>query len=167
MKEQKKKVNKKMRKAKEKKAIQKRKKQMSFFARESKIKKTFFSNKPMLVLVYNEACLNSKIDPSSLPTSILSLLQDIQDVFPNEIPSGLPSIRGIEYHIDLILGAVLVNRPTYRNRPTLVDKAYDKNCFLASSNLITSKLDIPIVTRLSCNNLLTIMKEREPVFIGR
>ncbi|RDY03349.1 UPF0183 protein, partial [Mucuna pruriens] len=90
---------------------------MSFFARERKIKKAFFSNKPMLVFVYNEECLNSKIDHSSLPTSVISLLQDVQDVFPDEVPSGLPSTRGIEHHIDLILGVGLMNKPTYRNTP--------------------------------------------------
>ncbi|RDX85587.1 hypothetical protein CR513_33205, partial [Mucuna pruriens] len=80
---------------------------MSLFSRESEIKKTFFSNQPMLVLLYNEACLNSKIDPSSFPTSIISLLQDFQDVFLNEVLSDLPPNRGIEHHIDLILGAAL------------------------------------------------------------
>ncbi|RDY03759.1 hypothetical protein CR513_12620, partial [Mucuna pruriens] len=34
---------------------------MSFFVRESEIKKAFFSNQPMLVLLYKESCLNSKI----------------------------------------------------------------------------------------------------------
>ncbi|RDY00896.1 hypothetical protein CR513_15853, partial [Mucuna pruriens] len=74
---------------------------MSCFVRESEIERAFFSNQPMLVLVYNEACLNSKIDPSSLPIYVISLLQEVQDVFPTEVPNGLPSIKGIEYHIDL------------------------------------------------------------------
>ncbi|RDX73700.1 hypothetical protein CR513_46655, partial [Mucuna pruriens] len=33
--------------------------------------------------------------------------KDVQDVFLDEVPSGLPSIRGIEHHIDLILGRVI------------------------------------------------------------
>ncbi|RDX85735.1 hypothetical protein CR513_33031, partial [Mucuna pruriens] len=56
---------------------------MSFFARESEIKKTFFSNQPML----------------------------------DEVPSVLPTIRGIEHHIDLISGVALPNRPTYKRKP--------------------------------------------------
>ncbi|RDY10583.1 hypothetical protein CR513_04869, partial [Mucuna pruriens] len=71
----------------------------------------------MLVVVYNEACLNSKIDPSSLPISVISLLQDVQDVFSVEVPSGLPSIKGIEHHINLNPGATFLNKLVYRNRP--------------------------------------------------
>ncbi|RDX96723.1 hypothetical protein CR513_20594, partial [Mucuna pruriens] len=71
----------------------------------------------MLVLLYNETCLNSKINPSSFPTFVISLLQDFQDVFSNEVPSGLPPIRGIEHYIDLILRAALPNKPSYRSNP--------------------------------------------------
>ncbi|RDX76588.1 hypothetical protein CR513_43406, partial [Mucuna pruriens] len=39
-----------------------------------------------------------------------------ENVFSDEVPSGLPPIRGIEHHIDLIPGATLPNRPSYRNR---------------------------------------------------
>ncbi|RDY04947.1 hypothetical protein CR513_11265, partial [Mucuna pruriens] len=109
--DQKEKSEQKNEKSKRKESDSEKKKQMSFFARESGIKKALFSNQPMLVLMYNEACLIFKIDPSSLPTS------DFHDTFPDEVPSGLPSIRGIEHHIDLILGVILLNRPTYRNRP--------------------------------------------------
>ncbi|OMO94644.1 Integrase, catalytic core [Corchorus capsularis] len=38
-------------------------------------------------------------------------------VFPEEIPSGLPSIRGIEHQIDFILGAQIPNRLAYRTNP--------------------------------------------------
>ncbi|XP_012472379.1 uncharacterized protein LOC105789554 [Gossypium raimondii] len=34
-----------------------------------------------------------------------------------EIPSGLPPIRGIKHQIDLVLGAVIPNHPTYRCNP--------------------------------------------------
>jgi hypothetical protein len=39
------------------------------------------------------------------------------DVFPSEIPPGLPHARGIEHKIDLILGASLPNRVVYRTNP--------------------------------------------------
>ncbi|RDX93856.1 hypothetical protein CR513_23828, partial [Mucuna pruriens] len=42
--------------------------------------------------------------------------KDVQYVFPAEVPSDLPSIKGIEHHIDLNLGATFFNIPAYRNR---------------------------------------------------
>ncbi|KAK1653102.1 hypothetical protein QYE76_070907 [Lolium multiflorum] len=39
------------------------------------------------------------------------------DVFPEEVPAGLPPLRGIEHQIDLILGASLPNRAPYRTNP--------------------------------------------------
>ncbi|KAL0285777.1 UNVERIFIED_CONTAM: Transposon Ty3-G Gag-Pol polyprotein [Sesamum radiatum] len=43
--------------------------------------------------------------------------KDYEDVFPNEIPPGLPPIRGIEHQIDFMPGASLPNRPAYRTNP--------------------------------------------------
>jgi hypothetical protein len=50
-------------------------------------------------------------DITSLPSVVTNLLQDFEDVFPQETLVGLPPIRGIEHQIDLILGATLPNRP--------------------------------------------------------
>jgi hypothetical protein len=52
-----------------------------------------------------------------LPRTITNLLQEFKDVFPAKIPTGLPPLRGIEYQIDLILGASLPNRDGYRTNP--------------------------------------------------
>ena len=38
-------------------------------------------------------------------------------MFPKEVPSRLPPIRGIEHQIDFIPRAVIPNRPTYRSNP--------------------------------------------------
>ena len=43
----------------------------------------------------------------ALPSSVVALLQEFEDVFPDEVLDGLPPIRGIEHQIDLILGAHL------------------------------------------------------------
>ncbi len=45
----------------------------------------------------------------SLPSAVVSLLQEFKDVFPNDVPSGLPPIRGIEYQIDFVPGATIPN----------------------------------------------------------
>ncbi|XP_073526327.1 uncharacterized protein [Phyllobates terribilis] len=39
------------------------------------------------------------------------------DVFPQELPNGLPPLRGIEHQIDFIPGQVLPNRPAYKMNP--------------------------------------------------
>jgi len=52
-----------------------------------------------------------------LPRAITNLLQEFKDVFPAEIPPGLPPLRGIEHQIDLIPGASLPNRAAYRTNP--------------------------------------------------
>ena len=36
-------------------------------------------------------------------------------MFPNDVPSGLPPIRGIEHQIDFMPGATILNRPAYRS----------------------------------------------------
>ena len=38
-------------------------------------------------------------------------------MFPNDVPSGLPPIRGIEHQIDFVPGATIPNRPAYRSNP--------------------------------------------------
>ena len=48
---------------------------------------------------------------------LLSLLQEFEDVFPEEIPKGLPHIRGIEHQIDFVLGSTILNRLAYKSNP--------------------------------------------------
>ncbi|XP_057250700.1 uncharacterized protein LOC130591405 [Beta vulgaris subsp. vulgaris] len=46
-----------------------------------------------------------------------TLMHEFKDVFPEELPQGLPPLRGIEHAIDLVLGAPLPNKPAYRCDP--------------------------------------------------
>jgi hypothetical protein len=54
---------------------------------------------------------------SSLPPVVTNILLEFEDIFPAEIPPGLPPLRGIEHQIDLIPGAALPNRAAYRTNP--------------------------------------------------
>ena len=52
-----------------------------------------------------------------VPPTVREVLGEFHDVFPEELPRELPPVRGIEHAIDLQLGSVLPNRPTYRMNP--------------------------------------------------
>ncbi|KAH9686118.1 Endonuclease [Citrus sinensis] len=95
----------------------KERQQMNLFAKESEVKRAFFSKQPIVVLLCKEACLHTNELNFSLPSAIVTLLQDFDDVFPNEVPNGLPPIRGIEHQIDFVPGATIPNRPAYRSNP--------------------------------------------------
>ena len=70
---------------------------------------------PSSVLHYVLLCKDDA--PKALPLVLSSLLQEFQDVFPDELPPGLPPLRGIEHRIDLIPGAPLPNKAPYRVNP--------------------------------------------------
>ena len=52
-----------------------------------------------------------------LPLLLSCLLQEFQDVFPDDLPPGLPPLRGIEHRIDLIPGSPLPNKAPYCVNP--------------------------------------------------
>ncbi|XP_065866582.1 uncharacterized protein [Euphorbia lathyris] len=88
---------------------------VNFFAKSSEVKYALSMNKPVLLLIYKEAYVNQA--DNVLPSSCVPLLQEYQDVMPEDLPEGFPPIRGIEHQIDLVPGAVIPNRPAYRCNP--------------------------------------------------
>ena len=65
-------------------------------------------------LICKDALISIEDMQCSLPPAVANVLQEYSDVFPSEVPAGLPPLRGIEHQIDLIPGAVLPNRAPSR-----------------------------------------------------
>ncbi|GJS65037.1 putative nucleotidyltransferase, ribonuclease H [Tanacetum coccineum] len=66
----------------------------------------------VFVLIGKEVAKDSEI-----PEAMIPLLEEFSDVFPDELPDGLPPLRDIQHHIDLEPGSQLPNRPHYRMSP--------------------------------------------------
>jgi hypothetical protein len=91
---------------------------------------------PCYALVCSSVLVSLDDAPSlDIPPAVANLLQEYADVFPKDLPPGLPPLRGIEHQIDLIPGAQLPNRAPYRTNPdetkeiqrqvqALLDKGY-------------------------------------------
>ena len=97
--------------------VRAREEKFNYIAKKSEIKRALFSHQPLIVLMYKEALLCTNDLVGALPSNIVSLLQEFEDVLPEEVPYGLPPIRGIEHQIDFIPGASIPNRPAYRSNP--------------------------------------------------
>ena len=82
--------------------VEKLKKQPNFYAKEGEVKSIFFTNKPIILLMYKEAYFNTNDLDHVMSSVAISLLQEFDGLFPDDIPSGLPSLRGIEHQIDFI-----------------------------------------------------------------
>ena len=89
-------------------------KKVSFYAKESDVRVSYFEKQPCFVLVYKEACLNTNDLNPSLPSVVDSLFQEFQDVFLEDVPSGLPPIKGTEHKVDFIPGETIPNCLAYR-----------------------------------------------------
>ena len=75
--------------------MEKLKKQPNFYVREGEIKSMFYTNKPMILLVYKDAYFNSSNLDHVVPSIPIFLLNEFDDIFPKDIPSRLPLLRGI------------------------------------------------------------------------
>ncbi|KAH0701770.1 hypothetical protein KY285_016048 [Solanum tuberosum] len=79
------------------------------------IREEIESESSLILITHRDHVLQTNKSHSSLPNSISFLLQGYEDVFPKELPSGLPPLRGIEHQIDFVPGSQLPNKPAYRS----------------------------------------------------
>ncbi|OMO68240.1 reverse transcriptase [Corchorus capsularis] len=86
-------------------------------ATKSEIKEALNDNSVLILLLLKYTLVSTNHLEKELPSNIVSLLSDYVNVFPEEIPNGLPPIRGIEHQIDFIPGAQIPNKPAYRTNP--------------------------------------------------
>ena len=128
------------------------------------------------VLIYKGEAADTNIS-SPIPPSLMSILQEFDDVFPQELPPGLPPLRGIEHRIDLIPGAPLPNRAAYRTNPEetkeiekqirdLVDKDYVRESLspCAVPVILVPKQDSSLRMCMDCRpiNAITV-RYRHPI----
>ena len=82
----------------------------NFFIKNSQVKKYLYSQKPFLLLVYQESFMASSSDLApKIPSDLLDVLLDFSDVFPDKNPKGLPPVRGIEHQLVFVSGSSLPN----------------------------------------------------------
>lgn len=87
----------------------------NLFLSESQVERKIQRGKPYFILLMMEQTIEK--EEMTLNPLVQPLLTQFGDVFPSDLPTGLPPIRGIEHHIDLIPGAMLPNKAAYRCSP--------------------------------------------------
>ena len=89
-------------------------------AKASEVRKVLLAREPLYLLY----CKDSKVSAENsneltifVSPSVEPLLEEFKDVFPKEIPHGLPPSRGIEHQVNLLPEASLPNKPTSNSKP--------------------------------------------------
>ena len=91
-------------------------KDLTLLVSEGRVERALEKGKTVYMILFVETPQNppqKALHPSATP-----LIEEFEDVFPQNLPPGLPPLRGIEHQIDLIPGAPLPNKPAYRCNPT-------------------------------------------------
>ncbi|GJV85258.1 hypothetical protein Tco_1525156 [Tanacetum coccineum] len=67
--------------------------------------------------VFGLSVVEENPTPGALPAKVIPLVDEFFDIFPDDIPTGLPFMREIQYCIDFFLGVSIPNKPAYRMNP--------------------------------------------------
>jgi hypothetical protein len=73
-------------------------------------------------------------DLTTIPFSLMSILKEFQDVFPNEVPLGFPPLRDLEHRIDIITD-------THQSQlHDLLEKGHDKKLTMLVTHHFWTKM---------------------------
>jgi hypothetical protein len=75
-----------------------------------------------LVFVSDKSVAGEGAATQSIDPRIRSLLDEFKDVFPEDLPEGLPPRRDVDHRIELVPGSTPPTRPTYRMSPPELDE---------------------------------------------
>ena len=118
-------------------------------AKKEEIKNTIVTKQPLYLLFCKEMTLFTNTpNTQKFPSCVEFLLQEFEALFPKEILDGLPHLRGIEHHIDLIPGASLPNRPAYRSNPQQTQEIQNQVAELVSRGWVRESLSpcvVPVI----------------------
>jgi hypothetical protein len=76
----------------------------------------------LLLVSDKSAAMEGAETQSTLDPRIRSLLDEFKDVFPEDLPDGLPPSRDVDHRIELVPGSTPPSRPTYRMSPPELDE---------------------------------------------
>ncbi|GJZ15979.1 RNA-directed DNA polymerase, eukaryota, reverse transcriptase zinc-binding domain protein [Tanacetum coccineum] len=85
---------------------------------------------------------------SIVPQEVQPLLTEFHDVFPTDIPAGLPLVREIQHCIDFFPGASIPNKPAYRMNPKEFAELHRQVTELLEKGLIRESMSLCAVPAL-------------------
>ncbi|XP_022029915.1 uncharacterized protein LOC110930839 [Helianthus annuus] len=84
--------------------------------------------------------VEQNVTAEEVPPVVCPLLKEFQDVFPEDIPAGLPLMREIQHCIDLVPGSVIPNKPAYRMNPKEFQELHRQVTELLDKGLIRESM---------------------------